>query len=95
MSEQLLSSDRRRFLGQVTMTAGGVVLAGLAPASLLEAAPAACLVDASLYPDACGDWTVDDMCSAYPPYAFNTGPSTPHTVGQINTVAGADHHWVA
>jgi hypothetical protein len=95
MSEQLISSERRRFLGQMTLTAGGLVLAGFAPVSLLQAAPVACLVDASMYPDPCGDWNVDDMCSAYPPYAFNTGPSTPHTVGYVDTVAGADHHWVA
>jgi len=95
MSEQLLSANRRRFLGQVTLSAGGVLLAGLAPVSLLEASPAACLVHASVYPDACGDWTVDDMCSAYPPYAFDTGPSTPHTVANFDGVAGADRHWVA
>jgi hypothetical protein len=88
MSAQL-SLERRRFLGQVALTVGGVAVSGV---SLLEAAPAACLVNSAAYPDACGDWHVDDMCGAYPPYAFNTGASQPHTVPLHD--AGADHHWV-
>ena len=95
MSGRADALDRRRFLGQVTLGIGGVALGTLVPVSLLEAAPAACLVDASMYPDPCGDWNVDDMCSAYPPYAFNTGPSIPHSVVHADSVAGADHHWVA
>jgi hypothetical protein len=93
MSEHLLSSDRRRFLGQVTLSLGGVALGGLVPVSLLEAAPAACLVDASIYPDPCGDWQLDDMCGAYPPYAFNTGPARAHTLPS-DFEAGADRHWI-
>lgn len=90
------SLGRRRFLGQVTLTVGGVALAGvslagIAPVSLLEAAPA-CLVNAAAYPDACGDWTVDDMCGAYPPYAFDTGAARPHTVPALG--AGADRYWI-
>lgn len=84
MSTQPESPDRRRFLGQVTMSFGGVTLAAIAPLSLLEAAPA--------YADPCGDWTVDDMCGAYPPYAFDTGASRPHTVPAPG--AGADHYWI-
>ena len=79
-----LSMDRRRFLGQVALSLGGIALSGVAPASLLQAAP--------VYWDACGDWHVDDMCGAYPPYAFNTGASQPHTVPMPD--AGADRYWV-
>jgi hypothetical protein len=88
MNGQPESLDRRRFLGRVTLTMGGVALSG---ASLLEAAPA-CLVNAAAYPDACGDWTVDDMCGAYPPYAFDSGASRPHTVPVHG--AGADRYWI-
>jgi hypothetical protein len=83
------SPGRRRFLGQVTLTVGGVAVSGV---SLLEAAPATCLVHSAAYPDACGDWTVDDMCGAYPPYAFDTGASQPHTVPVPG--AGADRYWI-
>lgn len=88
MSGQL-SLQRRRFLGQMALTVGGLAVSGV---SLLEAAPAACLVNSAAYPDACGDWHVDDMCSAYPPYAFNTGASQPHTVPMPD--ASADRYWV-
>lgn len=76
------------------MSIGGVALAGMAPMSLLEAAPAACLVNAAEYQDPCGDWTVDDMCGAYPPYAFNTGATRAHTVPFVDSVADADRHWI-
>lgn len=76
------------------MSVGGVALAAMAPVSLLEAAPLACLVNAGDYPDACGDWTVDDMCSAYPPYAFNTGAARAHTVPLMDSAADVDHHWI-
>lgn len=100
MSEQSFSPERRHFLGKFTLTFGGVALsgmsvAGMAPLSLLEVAPAACLVDAAAWPDACGDWTVDDMCSAYPPYSFNTGASQPHSVPFGFDVQGVDRHWMA
>ena len=81
MNGQPESLDRRRFLGQVTLTVGGVAFSGV---SLLEAAPA--------YADPCGDWTVDDMCGAYPPYAFDTGAARPHTVPAQG--AGADRYWI-
>ncbi|MEO8309021.1 MAG: hypothetical protein ABI616_13380 [Pseudomonadota bacterium] len=92
-----MSLDRRRFLGQVALSVSGVALSGpslaeIAPASLLGIEPA-CPASASAYADACGDWTVDDMCGAYPPYAFNTGASQPHTVPLYG--AGADHHWIS
>lgn len=56
--------DRRAFLGRIVVTAGGVAIGAALPVSLLEASPAC------LPLDPCGDWTVDDMCLAYPPYAF-------------------------
>ena len=85
---------RRYFLGRLTLTVGGVALAGLAPASLLEASTG-CSVVALAASDPCGDWTVDDMCGAYPPYAFRTGASPPHSRPVSLAVAGADWQWVA
>ena len=69
--------DRRQFLGRVTFTIGGVTLANCLPVSLLQAAPAACLVDAKAWPHACGDWQLDDICLAYPPYAMAAQPPVP------------------
>jgi hypothetical protein len=83
--------DRRAFLGQVTLSMGGIAVTSLKP-SLLQAAPL-CRVDA-LYPDACGDWTLDDMCMAYPPYAFVVPPAPPHTE-PMTGVSDIDRHWVA
>jgi hypothetical protein len=56
--------DRRAFLGRMVVSVGGVAIASALPVSLLEASPA-CLAS-----DPCGDWQLDDMCGAYPPYAF-------------------------
>lgn len=85
---------RRRFLGQVTLTVGGLAVAGVAPASLLPG-PAASLRCAAGAVDACGDWTLDDICTAYPPYAFRTPAAVPHTRPPDLEAAGADWHWVA
>jgi hypothetical protein len=98
MSGTSLNPDRRQFLGQLTLAVGGIALSGvalarIAPTSLLAAAPA-CLVDAAAYPDPCGDWSVDDMCGAYPPYAFDTGAARPHSVPLPGDAVGADHHWI-
>ncbi len=98
MSGQAWNPDRRQFLGQLTLAVGGIALSGaslarIAPGSLLAAAPA-CLVDAAAYPDACGDWTVDDMCGAYPPYAFDTRAARPHSVPLAGDGVAADHHWI-
>jgi hypothetical protein len=87
--------DRRSFLMQSGWTVGGLSVAGAWPVSLLAATPAACLVDASRYPDTCGDWTVDHVCSHWPPYAYDTGAARPHTVPQAAQVAGADWHWAS
>jgi len=84
---------RRTFLMQSGWMVGGLAVAGAMPGSLLAATPSACLVDAALYPDACGDWTVDHVCSHWPPYAWHTGAARPHTVPQP-AVAPVDRNWV-
>lgn len=86
---------RRHFLMQSGCLVAGSVVAGAWPVSLLAATPAACLVDVSLYPDACGDWTVDHVCSHWPPYAFDTGAARPHTLPADAAATGADWHWVS
>jgi hypothetical protein len=93
MSMPLFSAQRRAFLARATITVGGVA-AGLAPVSLLDAAPAACRVNVSVHADTCGDWTVDDICNAYPPYAFRTGAARPHTRPMAVQVDAVDRHWV-
>jgi hypothetical protein len=85
--------DRRAFLGGATLSAGGTFIAGLLPASLLAATPVACLVDASMYPDVCGDWQLDDICIAYPPYALALGAARPASV-QSAAIADVDRHWI-
>ena len=85
---------RRQFLGRVSLSVGGAAFGTLLPASLLRARPAACLVDAAAYPDACGDWQLDDICLAYPPYALHMQPAVPAATAM--TVAEAiDSNWVS
>lgn len=86
-------SDRRQFLGWATLSAGGVAVGTLLPASLLQAAPW-CATPSLVYADACGDWTLDDMCLAYPPYAFRTGAAVAHTL-PMQDVAPVDLNWVS
>ena len=93
MSGTSFVADRRLFLTRASWILGGTAAAGLVP-SLLQAAPAACYVDAGRYPDACGDWTVDHVCSSWPPYAYDTGPSQAHHVPVLVT-ADIDRHWVS
>ncbi len=95
MKSETRTLDRRTFLMHSSWTAGGLAVAGAWPTSLLAATPSACLVDASRYPDTCGDWTVDHVCSHWPAYAFNTGAARPHTMPHGPDVAGADWHWVS
>lgn len=64
--------DRRAFLGRIALSVGGVAVASALPVSLLEASPSVCTAF-----DPCGDWTVDDMCGAYPPYAFRRDADQP------------------
>jgi len=93
MSARLFLSDRRLFLTRASWIVGGVAVSGMAPLSLLQAAPAACYVNAGLYPDACGDWTVDHVCTAWPPYSYDIGPS--RTLHQPLQAADVDRHWVS
>jgi hypothetical protein len=76
--------DRRRFLGRIALSVGGIAVATALPVSLLQASPA-CLAY-----DPCGDWTLDDMCSAYPPYAFRRDAEVPRTAAAPQHVDGLD-----
>ena len=93
MSARLFLSDRRLFLTRASWIVGGVAVGGMAPLSLLQTAPAACYVNAGLYPDACGDWTVDHVCTAWPPYSYDISPS--RTLHQPLQAADVDRHWVS
>jgi hypothetical protein len=96
MTAMLSLMDRRQFLGQVTITLSGAALGGLLPVSQLRAAtPAACLVDASAWPDPCGDWRLDDICNAYPPPSLHLEPAVPGEMRMSAPVQPVDLHWVA
>ena len=84
---------RRQFLGGMSWTVGGLVMGSTLPVSLLQAAPQACLVNAADWPDTCGDWTLDDICNAYPPYAFRIEAGAPGTA-PLDAVDPVDRHWV-
>jgi len=85
------SVPRRQFLGGLTITVGGSLVAGLLPTSLLQAAPEA---KACVPLDPCGDWHVDDMCLAYPPYSFPIDSGVPQAQRLAVDVASADRHWI-
>jgi hypothetical protein len=85
------SLQRRQFLGGMTVTVGGSLVAGLLPASLLQAAP---LTRVCVPLDPCGDWQVDDMCLAYPPYAFRIDSGVPQAQSLKADAAPADRHWI-
>jgi hypothetical protein len=87
--------DRRRFLGSVVVTAGGSAITALVPVSLLRAREASAAIAACSCADPCGDWTVDDMCNAYPPYAFDIRRAVAPHVPAASRVAEADRPWVA
>jgi hypothetical protein len=87
------SAERRRFLGGMSLSLAGVAAGGLIPASLLQAAPR-CAAMAAGHTDPCGDWQLDDICLAYPPYAFHAGAGTAHTQPAAAAAHGADWHWV-
>jgi len=86
----VLDSDRREFLCRMTLTAGGAALAAWLPVSLLQAAPVAVV---ACQRDACGDWQLDDICIAYPPYSLHMKSPAPPAVA---TAPGdpADEHWI-
>jgi hypothetical protein len=48
--------DRREFLGNVIWAVAGASVAAMIPFARADAT-------------ASGDWNIDDMCGAYPPYA--------------------------
>jgi hypothetical protein len=65
--------DRRSFLAQAAFCVAGVAGGSVLPASLLQASSACIAVDA------CGDWQLDDICNAYPPYAFRRDAEHPRS----------------
>jgi hypothetical protein len=87
--------DRRTFMGRIVVSASGAGVACLLPASLLQAGEACALVGASSWPDPCGDWTLDDICNAYPPYAFDIRRSVTTQAPLQALVADIDRLWVA
>jgi hypothetical protein len=94
MDPMHFNAARRRFLGGMSLSLAGVAAGGLMPVSLLQAAPQ-CPVLAAGIADPCGDWQLDDMCLAYPPYSFRSGPMPAHTQPAAHAVHGADWHWVS
>jgi hypothetical protein len=84
---------RRTFLTQAGWCVSGAALSGAIPSALFAVTPGACYVNAAAYPDTCGDWTVDHVCSAWPPYSFDTGPAPPHT-SPLQAAVLADQYWV-
>jgi hypothetical protein len=88
------SIERRRFLGGISLSFAGVAAGSMVPVSLLKAAPQ-CAVLAIGATDPCGDWQLDDICLAYPPYAFRTGAMPAHTRPAALDACGADWHWVS
>jgi hypothetical protein len=87
--------ERRAFLMQGSWLVGGLTLSSSFAGSLLAGTTGACLVNAALYPDPCGDWTVDHVCAAWPPYAFHTGPAQPHNSPLNASMADVDRHWLS
>jgi hypothetical protein len=87
--------DRRAVMGRIAWPAGSAATAVLLPVSLLEAGEVCAAVATPQYPDPCGDWTVDDMCSAYPPYACDIRRGTLRHAPLTAQVAPADQAWVA
>jgi hypothetical protein len=86
--------DRRTFMGSIAVTAGGGVAASLLPVSLLQAGEITPGVATPRYPDPCGDWTLDDMCSAYPGYSFDFRGPEARQVAEIRGFAAIDRMWV-
>ena len=89
-----ISLDRRAFLGRVTVTVGGIAVAALAPVSLLQASETS-RFPACVMHDPCGDWQLDDMCAAYPPYSFHVAPAVPQSGSLTAQVEPIDRAWVS
>jgi hypothetical protein len=94
MTETIRDPSRRFFLGQMTLTVGGTAVAALLPASLLQAAPSCDAGPQVAYPDPCGDWRLDDMCSAYPPYTFRVHRGYAQHRPIHHLAADIDRDWV-
>ena len=94
MSGMTSVSTRRGFLGQITLVAGGSLAAAAWPGSLLTATQAGLAVRHCGYSDPCGDWTLDDICNAYPPYAFHVAAAVSTNVPLQLQVHPADAAWV-
>lgn len=87
---------RREFLGKVGVTVGGMSVAAWLPVSLLQGAtPSSCLVNASAWPDPCGDWQLDDVFTAYPPYSLHPAAAAPPAHAWNADSAAIDQHWVS
>jgi hypothetical protein len=80
--------DRRQFLGSVGFVAGSAALGSSLPVSLLQAATPVCAADA------CGDWQLDDICIAYPPYSMPM-KSAVCAATAIADFDPIDSHWIA
>ncbi|MEY2853217.1 MAG: hypothetical protein RL030_349 [Pseudomonadota bacterium] len=88
------NEERRRFLGSMSLSLAGIAAGDLVPVSLLQAAPQR-VASAAGPADACGDWQLDDICLAYPPYAYRSGALPAHTQPAAVDLHGADWHWIA
>ncbi len=89
------TTDRRSFLGRIAISTGGAVLGSMLPVSLLQAREVCAAMAVPGYPDPCGDWTLDDICNAYPPYATDIRRApVPHATPTAQA-AEADRMWVA
>jgi hypothetical protein len=95
MPVPLASLDRRAFIGSIACSAGSAAAAVMLPVSVLEAGEVCVAVGTPHYPDPCADWTLDDMCTAYPPYAFDIRRGTLRRASISAQVAAADEAWVA
>lgn len=79
--------DRRAFLGGVSLAAGGVLVSTLIPVQVEAATCAA----SSAVTDPCGDWTIDDMWGAYPPYSHPIPYGRPQVAPMdVTTLEGVD-----
>lgn len=92
--------DRRSFMGRIVLSAGGGIAATALPASLLQAGEymsgvAAACVATPRQPDSCGDWKLDDMCTAYPGYAYDVRRAPGLQDPRLTGVAAIDLLWVA
>lgn len=95
MSNGFFKLDRRSFMGRIALSAGGAAAASVLPVSLLQAREVCAAVAAPGHPDSCGDWTLDDICTAYPPYASDIRRSSVPHAEPTAEVAEADRMWVA